>query len=161
MTASLSWLLPAAPAAAAPQHSVAVADVALSKDGGLHGRVVDAHGAPVAQTPVVIRANGVDVEAVTTDRNGNFAASNLRGGVYQLVAHENVQSYRLWAPGTAPPSAPSQATLVAGAPVYRGQDGYAAPPLNTGAVLAVGLVVTAAIAIPIAVSNANDDDSGS
>lgn len=129
-------------------------DVALGAGGSLRGQVVNGQGNPVAGTRVVLVKDSQLVSMVETDRNGQFTASNLTGGVYQIATQEGVGVYRLWAANTAPPAAEQSALLVADGQVVRGQGGQLLSFLANPWVLA-GLVA-AAIAIPLAL---DDDDA--
>lgn len=97
-----------------------VIDVALNDGGLLLGQVVNPQGLTTAKTPVTLAAGGRRLAVSPTDANGNFAFSGLRGGVYQLSADQTVHAYRLWAPGTAPPSAKRGVLLITGSEVTRG-----------------------------------------
>jgi hypothetical protein len=66
---------------------------------------------------------------------------------------------RAWTHAAAPPAATDQLTVVDGPPLIRGQQPFSAVFTNP---LFIGLVIAAAIAIPIAVHNAqHDHPSGS
>jgi hypothetical protein len=97
-----------------------VIDVALDAGGLLQGQVVDPDSVATAACEVVLLRNGQEVARTTTDREGRFCVSGLRGGVYEVLAGGGGGVYRLWAPRTAPPSANSSALVVAG-DVVRGQ----------------------------------------
>jgi hypothetical protein len=180
-------------AAAAPAgQGGAVIDVALAEGGALVGQVVDAQGAPIVAAAVSVRSAGRDILQVRTNSRGEFAAAGLKGGVYEVVAGRHHGVYRLWAPGTAPPSANRGVMAVSGE-VIRAQ--YAPPspeavlqtpipgyietiphmqgagpvrPAGPGPLhksvhwmkshpwLTAGVVATA-IAVPVAVSETDDD----
>jgi hypothetical protein len=97
-----------------------VVDVALDAGGLFQGQVVDPDNVATVACEVVLLRNGQEVARTTTDREGRFSVSGLRGGVYQVMAGGGGGVYRLWAPGTAPPSAGSSALVIAG-DVVRGQ----------------------------------------
>jgi len=149
----------------------AVADVALGNGGVFVGKVVNAQGAPLAKVAVSMQQSGHEVATTTTDAEGVFAVQGLRGGLYQVVSEGGVVSYRLWAPNTAPPAANQSALIVTGGEIVNGQYG---PPMgvktsNSNGCLAwmrnhpilVAGGVAAAIAIPLAVAAADDDDPAS
>ena len=131
-------------------------DVALGRGGLLLGRVVDSQGTPAPNVPVSLQTfQNQQVAAVTSDTAGHFAIQGVHGGVYQLITSQGPRIYRLWAPGTAPPSAQQGATLVMGGETVRG-----APPggglkywLTNPWV--IGAAVATAIAVPIAVANSH------
>ena len=139
-------------------------DVALRPGGVLVGQVVDRQGVPQANQAVSIQYGPHEVVRTVTDQNGTFAAQGLRGGQYQLVAHEGISVCRLWAANTAPPAARPAALVVSGNHVARGQ--WGAGPMH-GSIewvkahpyITAG-IVAAAIAIPLALAD-DDDKSGS
>ena len=91
-------------AAAAVDRMPAVTDVALTDGGVLFGKVIDPQGAALAKVPVSLQGRDREIARAVTDGNGYFAVRGLRGGVYQLVAETGQGVFRLWQPGTAPPS---------------------------------------------------------
>jgi hypothetical protein len=172
---SAQWacaVLLAGPALAAPpQAPLAPAvplDIALRDGGVLAGQLVDTQGAPLTQAPVSVLAAGREVGHSTTDAQGNFHVAGLPGGVYELAAPGHHGVYRLWAPQTAPPAAVPGVLVVSGGALARGQYPPASPgPLGRAVgwmvehpIITVG-AVAAAVAIPVAVVNASNDDEGS
>ncbi|MCA9241914.1 MAG: carboxypeptidase regulatory-like domain-containing protein [Planctomycetales bacterium] len=143
-------------------------NVALSPEGLLVGQVIDAQGRPLAEASVwLASAAGKPVEA-RSDASGRFAYKQLRGGVYYLGAGETVRMCRVWTHRAAPPRSLRQVMLVTDEKVVRGQMGP--PPLLNGFVQKskkffahpVGMVALgAAIATPIAIVAAKDDDPSS
>lgn len=107
-------------APSAPQEA-AISDVALWDGGLLVGQVVDPQGTAKVNVPVAISSGNRRLAVSRTDQNGYFAFGGLRGGAYQLATEEGSGLYRLWAPGTAPPSAQPGALVVAGGNTIRGQ----------------------------------------
>lgn len=143
-------------ALAEASHIDQVADVAL-RDGGLFvGKVVNAHGKPIADTEVTLRQAGVEVAATKTNQEGVFAAQGLRGGQYEVVADGGSVAYRLWAPETAPPAASTSALVVTGGEVINGNYGGGIMRFVREHPMLVAAGVATAIAVPIAV--ADDDD---
>lgn len=154
-----------ASSAAAITHANHIADVALLENGLLTGRIVDSASQAVAGANVQLLSNGQAIVSTQTDANGVFAVAGLRGGVHQVSTPQGTYACRLWAPGTAPPGA-GQALEIGGESVIaRGQWG---PPsaannfVRRAKVLAtnpfvVGGVVAAAVAIPVAIHNADED----
>ena len=163
--ACLGWLLPVPRGMASnpPVDSSAakrpVADVRLTADATLGGKLVDASGQPLGRRVVVLRQAGRALARVETDAQGDFVFRSVRGGAYQMTIDDRVVSCRVWASSAAPPAARDRLLIVTGTPVVRGQQPIGAvfsSPLFVGAVLA------AAIAIPVAVHNSqNDEPSGS
>lgn len=136
-----------------PQQAAAsdITDVALQEGGVLIAQVYTAEGTPHAGTTVTIQKQGQQLVQATTDANGMLAVSGLQGGVYQLAVGQTVGSYRLWAPGTAPPVAKSGALLVEGQGVVRGQFGGGGGFMNNPWVWTA--IIATAITVPIAVAN--------
>ncbi len=135
----------------------AVADVALHSGGTLQGQVVDAQGKPVAEIPVSIRQVDREIRRTVTDRWGRFRVADLRGGVYRISAGKAGGIYRLWAPGTAPASAGPGALVVSrDQKLVLGQCARVIQFLRNPWV--VGGIVAVAIALPIAIRNADRDD---
>jgi len=130
-----------------------VRDIALQPSGTLQGQVLDTQGAPQAGVPVAVAQDGQVIATAKTDQQGRFQLADLRAGVYELQTPMGSSVYRLWAPRTAPPSAQDGILLVNGDNVVRGFNteagliGLAANPWTLAA------IVTAAIAIPLAVNN--------
>ncbi len=169
LLASLGMLLPRV-ALAAPVHFephdpassrqplelTQVLDVALDAAGCLHGQVTNQDGAPLAHVHVFVSQQQRQVGATMTDSDGWFSLAGLRGGVYQIEASHSQVTWRVWASGAAPPSAHRAALIVAGGDTVRGQNGARRFVIPT--LILAGLIGTA-IAVPIAVSNANKKGS--
>jgi hypothetical protein len=147
-----------APAAARPGSSMD--DVALAPGGLLVGQILDETLQPVRGAAVEIEADGLSAASTVTDANGVFAVSGMRGGVHQVVVQNSIENCRLWAPGTAPPSAQAVLRCIPGQEnVIRGQ--WSPHPWLTNPWLIGGVIVTA-IAVPIVLNNLDDDeDNGS
>lgn len=156
-------LLAAEPSPQLPQ----VVDVKLLEGGVLLGQVVDLQGIAAQEAPVAILANNQVLATSQTRSDGYFAFRNLRGGVYQLTTTDGQGVYRLWAPGSAPPSAQDGALLVAGSNTVRGQtyitNGFF-PRLTGGPVgfwlshpLVIGGLVATAVAVPVILHNRDKD----
>jgi hypothetical protein len=161
--AALTWLLPLpvvrASHPAGGREAAAVVDVRLDERGSVRGILIDAAGQPLATRSVVLQQTGAAVCSTETDAAGGFAFRGLAGGVYRLIVGDQTVTCRVWTHGAAPPTATDQLTVVAGPPLIRGQQPFSEIFRNP---LFVGLIIAAAIAIPIAVHNAQDDQpSGS
>ena len=128
-----------------------VGDVALTGEGVLHGQVIDAQGQPMEETSVTLFDQNQRSWTAETDQSGRFAFAGLRGGVYQLVSAGGRASYRVWAPGTSPPTARQAALVVAGDEVVRGQLGLASLLANPWFIVAA---VGTAVTVPVAIHNA-------
>lgn len=135
-------------------------DVQLRDSGVLLGQVVDQQGAPLADTSVTLLNGAQKLGETRTNGRGVFAFQGLRGGVYQLSAAQGVGAYRLWAPGTAPPSSQPGALLVAGTDLVRGQLGALCCAgdfmrFNLSNPMTVALITATAVAVPVAVATSN------
>jgi hypothetical protein len=135
-----------------------VRDVALNAEGQLTGQVTTAEGVPLAGATVEVWAQGKRTGRAVTGDKGSFSVGPLRGGVYQLRCGQAVETFRLWAGRAAPPAAASQALLVSGQTV-RGQTHLKDVVTSDG--FLIGTLVAAAIAVPVAVHNMDDDENGS
>ncbi len=91
-----------------------ILDVTLSKDGALTGRVIDHGGLAVVGAKVIVKQGKNTVVEAITDQSGNFAAPNLKSGVYDVTSGSTGGSYRVWTEKTAPPAAMPHALLVLG-----------------------------------------------
>lgn len=128
----------------------------------LIGQVVNAEGEPETDVAVDLFSAGKKLATAKTDKRGCFAFTGLPGGIYQLAAAKGQGTFRMWSPGTAPPAAQPGAVVVAGQDLVRGQllpyQGTRIRSLMTNPLVIAG-VVAAAVAIPIAIANADDDDT--
>ncbi len=161
-----AWLLPVPPGLAVPPGPAAgssapagIVDVRLDEHGAIHGRLLDPSGNGLADRPVVLQHAGGAVSQTQTDAAGRFLLPRVQGGMHQLATGHGLVTCRVWTRTAAPPSAMDQLTVVADQQVVRGQQPFHAIFTNP---LFIGLVIAAAVAIPIAVHNSQDDNpSGS
>lgn len=172
-TAVLGVLTPAhagiavEPQATIPPTSPAVIqDTALTKAGVLRGHVFNAQGTALRGVDVAVLATDGRAVRSRTKEDGEFAVGGLKGGVYQVVAGQGSQVIRAWSEGTAPPQAEEQIMIVSDPRVMAGQWepgtlGYflqeARYTLSNP--LVVGGIIAAAVAIPVAIHNADDDEA--
>ena len=144
-------------------------DVILSTGGVLKGYVVDAQGVPTSEVRIaLVTASGERISTVS-DEKGRFGYRGLENGAYQLETEHGVVLCRAWTATTAPPRSAATMLMVHDEALIRGQ--WSAPPGLNSAVgkmkrvmtnpLAVATIVGAAVAIPVAIHNADQDDSGS
>ena len=158
LVATVGMLIPqttlAAPTAAAPQ-----GDVLLRSGGVFVGQYVDAQGNAVAGVDVAMQAAGKTVAVTKTDKQGRFAVKGLASGQYDVVAMNGKSTFRCWDGKAAPPSARNGALIVTGADVVNGQGGVLGFVQNYPLLSAAA--VTAAIAIPVGIAAADDDDPAS
>jgi len=137
-----------------------VSDIGLRDGGVLVGQLVDQQGLPKAGAAVVLLGGAEKLAETRTDSRGLFAFQGLRGGVYQLTAADGVRAYRVWAPGTAPPSAQPAVLLVAGEDLIRGlpgrgllRNGGSWLRFNLASPLFIVGVTTVAVAVPVIIHN--------
>lgn len=150
-----------------------LANVELQVDGNLAGQLLSENGLPVMNTTVQVHdqsdPNKV-AQTVKTDKNGQFKVASLKGGSCILTVADHSYACRTWVHGTAPPKSIRSIALVAEGDVVRGQCNSECAPckptmmqrircMSTGQKLGVGLVIAAAIAIPIALNDDDDDAS--
>jgi len=136
----------------------AVVDVALSAGGTLHGQVVDLQGNPLGRTAVLIQQSDREVARTVSDPLGRFRATGLSGGTYRIVAGQATGTFRLWAPNTAPPSArPAALVLPCNQALVRGKECNPCMQFLRNPWVIAGIVAVA-IAVPVAIYNADDDD---
>lgn len=139
--------------------ALAIEDVALGTGQTFQGVIMSGSGQPVPDAEVIVSQLGHEVARTRTNELGRFTFQGLRGGVHLVRASKGTGLYRLWAAGTAPPHARQSVTLVDTVTV-RGQRPFR-ELFTSNAFIITGIVI-AAIAIPIAVHDArNDQRSGS
>jgi hypothetical protein len=164
--AALGFCIPTVAFAAGPPAKPAVVDVALRDGGILLGQVVDPQGKGIQGTTVALRHYDREVVKTSTGAEGYFAVKEVRGGVYQIASGDGIGVYRLWAPGTAPPSAQEGALLVANDTVVRGQQPNYIPPgakfkTLLSNPLVIGGIVATAVAVPVAIHNSRSSSPAS
>ena len=137
-------------------NTAAVRDVELGRGGQLRGQIVDQQQAPISGVAVIARQSGHEVAWAASDADGHYEVRGLRGGVYWVGSADAGCICRLWASGTAPPAATRELLIISGGVVARGQRPMS--DLFRDPYIILGLVIAAAIAIPIAVF---DRESGS
>lgn len=133
----------------------AIHDIALGANNSLHGVVRDSDGKLQPKMDVSIWHGPVMVQQARTDSVGRFSFHGLRGSIYQIRTAATTVTCRAWTAATAPPKAQSTILLLSNTDSVRGQrplgDAFVFNPFLMGALIA------AAIAIPIALHNSNDD----
>jgi hypothetical protein len=135
------------------------ADIRLRQDNSLRGQLVDVTGQPISGISVAMYAQGNLVGTAVSDTQGSFSLVTHHGGVYELRAGDQVQIVRLWHHATSPPSAKSTLQLKINAETVRGQR-----PIESLFCFQpwfLGVVIAAAIAIPLAVDNSDSRRPGS
>ncbi len=163
--ATLTWLVPTQVFAAEVNGTRApstasrpvIRDVALGSNGSMIGQLVDVQGRARPNQVVVVQRQGTEPRRTQTDQDGRFRFSGLSGGTYQIASVDAATLCRCWTEKTAPPAARQELLLVSGEGVERGQHPFG--EILFSAPILIALVIAAAIAIPIAVHNSQDDAS--
>ncbi len=161
-------LLLAEPLPMAGELPIRVVDVALGANGTLRGQLLDRQGRQLPVSQILV-TNGHQTWNTYTDEQGHFRVEGLVGSTYQVQAAGQIQIVRAWAEGTAPPHALDALLLVHDNPVVLGQ--HCGSPVCGSMVCAakhplanpfiLGGLVAAAVAIPVAIHNGDDDDPAS
>ncbi|MEQ8211467.1 MAG: carboxypeptidase-like regulatory domain-containing protein [Lacipirellulaceae bacterium] len=150
------------------QPAVKTVDVALDANGRLIGEIVNVQGQPQAKAKVAL-IQGKKTRFVQTSARGEFRFDNVATGSYQLQVGKQLKPCRVWKQAAAPPKANQGVMLISGEQIVRGQT-YCGSPVAAGYggfkeamthPLVVAGVVAAAIAIPVAIHNSDDDDNSS
>ncbi len=115
----------AQPAAASQEQAAKVAslirDIKLTDDGLFRGQVADAKQEPVSNAVVSVRQARKEIVRTKTDAQGVFEVTNLKPGVYYVVAGTSHGVYRVWSNRTAPPKAMASAKMVSDMSIVRAQ----------------------------------------
>jgi hypothetical protein len=153
--------IPALQAADRPAAPVAMSrDVALSADGMLRGQVLSPQGLGVPGVHVAVSSAARDLGSTVTNAEGRFEIAGLKGGVLTLAAGQSRTTVRAWTPKAAPPASQSEVLLVAGQSQTLGQSWGGFKSVITNPWVIAG-IVAAAVAIPVAIHNSNDDGPAS
>ena len=134
-------------------------DVMLGPEQTLKGRLVTRTGKPVSGATVWLFAGGKLWTTAVTDAQGTFTAPRCVETPVLVAYGGHLWGVRTWQAGTAPPGSRPLAVCVVEETEVRGQQPASA--LFSDVVI-WGLVIGAAIAIPIAVHNSQQENpSGS
>jgi len=158
----------AAPSTDAPTPAgPATIDVTLLAGGVLQGYVVDNQGIAMGGVEIRLIASDAQRVATTSDAQGRFGYQGLKGGAYQLETDHGVVPCRAWTARSAPPRSAATLLVVHDKQLARGQ--RPAPPLVSDVVgrmkhvmtnpFAVATIIGAAVAIPVVVHNADQDNA--
>jgi hypothetical protein len=142
---------PSAPSRTTGHRAPEVSDVRLDENGSLKGIVIGPYGQSMPRQAVVLSLANRELARTASDKSGRFELPGLRGGVYQLSVGDSHHVYRVWQANAAPPISAAEVTLLAPGTVQRGQR-----PIGELFIfnpLVLGVIIAAAIAIPIAVNN--------
>jgi hypothetical protein len=143
-----------------PSNSLAI-DVQLHEDGSIRGQLFSAAGIPVGGVEVQLHSlNRNESLSVRTDEAGRFALVWGRTGAALVVAENGSCPLRIWDRSTAPPAARESLLLISGSEeVVRGQR-----PIGTlfgCQPLMLGVLIAAAVAIPLAIHDSGDRPAAS
>ena len=94
-----------------------ISDIELENGGILRGVVTDT----IASTEIQLLSRSELLSKTTTNSRGEFGFRGLRGGLYELRTVQTRNMIRVWAPGTAPPTATKSLTLYDSQMIVRGQ----------------------------------------
>jgi hypothetical protein len=134
---------------------VPVPDVRLDSRGSFQARVLSPEGQPLGRLGCTLQASGQTLVTSPTAADGSLRFDGLSGGVYNLQIDQQVLHVRLWTAEAAPPGAVPELLIVHGSQLQRAQQ----PLCNLlgQEPIMIGLLIAAAIAIPIAVHNSGSD----
>ena len=138
--------------------SSTVIDIKLSEDSVLRGTAMSAAGNAQAGAMVTLAQSNQSVATAQANEQGQFGFRLAKGGMYQLAVGEQVLMVRAWSAKMAPPAAKPELLVVTQTQLARGQRPLGEALFSTPVLL--GLVIAAAIAIPLALKS-NDNPSGS
>lgn len=139
------------------ENNVEALPVMLGQDKMLRGIAKTKTGEPAANATVVLGVNGKPVGRILADQQGRFQFGPLKAGKYQVATKDAAAMLALYSLDSAPESAEKIVEVSQPAMIARGQ--------SPGNLLTnpwfIGLIVAAAIAIPLAIVLSNDDDDAS
>ena len=136
-----------------PRPSI-LGDIRLDVQGALRGKMVNGQGHALTDQPLRLLRDGKLLGETRTDSQGDFVFEELQGGVYQVQVDQAMVTCRVWTRNAAPPVAREQLLLVDAPELARGQQPIGQIFTNP---LFLGLLVAAAIAIPISIHNSQKD----
>lgn len=129
--------------------------VRLSADRRLRGQAKTASGEPAAGVPVVLGVKGKPIGRVIADEQGRFEFGPVDAGSYQIATKDAVAVIEAHTASDAPEQALQKVEVSQPAMIARGQS----PVRWLTHPLFIGLVIAAAIAIPVAIAVSDDDDA--
>ncbi len=149
-------LVAAPPTITVADTQLVATDVKLDEQNVLKGTVMQTGGKPAANKTVVLGREGKPIGRAIADAEGRFQFANVKPGVYQLATTETAELVQVHPAAAAVPNAVNHVIMGGEATTARGQGFNRQMLLHP---LFVGLVIAAAIAIPIAIANNDDDDA--
>lgn len=149
----------AAQPASIQQESLVVKDVSLANGGVLKGQILTSNGQARANVPVILGQKGKALATTTTNADGEFAFKGVRSGMYHVSAGTQGGMYRVWSEKTAPPKSKTGVMIVNNDEVIRAQLGDWWHSLSGPWKAAILAGITAAIVLPIVLSQDDDDDA--
>lgn len=138
-----------------------VFDVRVGSDGKLRGQLYSAEGVPQPKVQVALHVTQSRVtQTVSTDAQGRFELDWAGNGVAVITADGGSCALRIWDSQTAPPAARDHLLLVvASKDVVRGQRPIG--HLFGSNPVMLGVLIAAAIAIPLAIHESGDRPAAS
>jgi hypothetical protein len=161
LTIVASWIFPLRSAvgnenpAQSPPVGFVATEIQLGEKDSLRGTVMLPGGKPAANQTVVLGREGKLLQRVTADENGTFAFTGLKPGTYQVATRDAVALVKCLPENPTTNKEVSKELIMS-------QEAMLARGNSRNALLHpffVGLVILAAIAIPIAISKDNDEAS--
>lgn len=153
---AIPWQAVRAAEGEAEPAAIVTRDIDLGRTQQLRGQLVNRDGKPLANQRVIALQGETTPMQTTTDRSGRFVFVGLKAGIYQVQAENCLALCRCWSDQTAPPAAVTELLLVSDDQAVRGQRPFA--EILSGPIL-IGLIIAAAIAIPIAIHESQDSAS--
>ena len=129
-------------------------DIRLDLQDTLRGRLIDLEGRPVIEETLESIREGQTITRAVSGQDGQFQFPQVAGGVYQIRFGNSMVVCRVWTDAAAPPVAKSQLIVLASPALVRGQQPVSEIFRNP---LFIGLLVAAAIAIPVVVHQSRGD----
>lgn len=119
--------------------------------------VVTPEGTPLAGQQVMLARGSQILGSSVTDAQGRIRMRGVRGGNYQLISNNQTVNVRAWTQNAAPPVATNQVRICPQQPVVVVRPYNPLRTLFGCEPMMLGVLVAAAIAVPIAV---HDSSSG-
>jgi hypothetical protein len=126
-------------------------DVELQADGALRGKVFTSDQRPVENAQIELKFEGTTIARTTTDVEGDFLITGVRGGAHEISVGSMNSPVRLWKNGTAPFGAVDGFVVAASEEIVRG------PGFGLMDVVALAVIGAAATGVAIAIHEHNED----